>query len=55
MDEDGIESLIGIIKSDLAAKAETVLIISHRGQMMDIFPHEIRVNRIDRFSTIEIT
>jgi len=52
LDDDGIESLIDIIKSDLAPKVETVLIISHRNMMHDTFPCELRVARTDRFSQI---
>lgn len=45
LDDDGIDSLIGIIKNDLAPKVETVLVISHRNMMYDVFPKEIHVKR----------
>lgn len=55
MDDDGIDSLIGIIKNDLASRVETVLIISHRDMMRDTFPREIKVKRRGRFSRLETT
>lgn len=54
LDDDGIESLINIIKTDLASKVETILIVSHRNMMFDTFPKEIKVTREDRFSRLEI-
>ena len=45
LDDDGIDSLIGIIKNDLASKVESIMVISHRNMMHDIFPREIRVKR----------
>jgi len=54
MDDDGIESLINIIKNDLASRVETVLIISHRNLMFDTFPRELRVTRRDRQSKLEV-
>lgn len=45
LDDDGIDSLISIIKNDLAPKVETVLIISHRNMMHDTFPRELIVKR----------
>lgn len=53
MDTDGIESLISIIKDDLAPKVETVFIISHRNTMQDIFPMEMTVTRKNRLSYME--
>jgi DNA repair exonuclease SbcCD ATPase subunit len=53
MDDDGIDALINIIKNDLSSKVESVLIISHRNMMHDIFPQELRVKRSNRFSIIE--
>lgn len=50
LDDDGIDSLINIIKNDLAPKVETVLIISHRNLMRDTFASEVRVTRSGRFS-----
>lgn len=55
MDDDGIDALISIIKNDLASKAESILIISHRDLMFDTFPHEIRVVRKDRLSRLTVT
>lgn len=52
LDDDGIDSLINIIKNDLAPKVETILIISHRNLMHDTFPRELKVTRTDRFSQI---
>jgi len=52
LDDDGIDSLINIIKNDLAPKVETILIISHRNLMHDTFPRELKVIRTDRFSQI---
>lgn len=54
MDDDGIDSLIGIIKNDLASRVETVLIISHRDLMKDTFPREIKVKRRGRMSRLEV-
>jgi len=53
MDDDGIDALINIIKNDLSNKVESVLIISHRNMMHNIFPQELRVKRSNRFSIIE--
>lgn len=46
LDDDGIDSLINVIKNDLATKVETVMIISHRNMMHDTFPRELRVKRM---------
>ena len=54
LDDDGIDALINIIKTDLAHRVETILVISHRNLMFDTFSREIRVIRKDRFSTLEI-
>lgn len=53
MDDDGIDALINIIKNDLSNKVESILIISHRNMMHDVFPQELRVKRSNRFSMIE--
>ena len=53
LDDDGIDSLINIIKNDLASKVEAILIISHRQHMQDVFPSQILVKRSNRFSQIE--
>lgn len=45
LDDDGIDSLINIIKNDLAPKVESVLIISHRNMMHDTFDRELVVKR----------
>jgi DNA repair exonuclease SbcCD ATPase subunit len=54
LDDDGIDSLINIVKDDLSSKVESVLIISHREMMWDIFPNEIKVVRKDRFSHLRV-
>lgn len=53
LDDDGIGSLINIIKEDLQSKVEATLIISHRGSMWDVFSSQILVKRKHRFSHIE--
>lgn len=45
LDDDGIDSLINIIKNDLSPKVESVLIISHRNMMHDTFARELVVKR----------
>ena len=60
LDDDGIDSLISVIKNDLANKVETIMVISHRNMMHDTFPRELRVKRTGSgdfrgFSEIEIT
>ena len=52
MDDDGIESLINIIKNDLSSRIESILIISHRNMMQDVFPKELLVKRSNRFSVV---
>lgn len=52
LDDDGVDALINIIKNDIAPKVETVLIISHKTHMFDVFPNEIKVVRTDRFSQL---
>jgi DNA repair exonuclease SbcCD ATPase subunit len=54
LDDDGIDSLINVIKNDLAGRVETILIISHREHMQDTFAKEIKVRRRNRFSTLEV-
>ena len=54
LDDDGIDSLISIIKDDLTTKVESIIIISHRNMMFDIFPNEIKVVRQDRFSHLRV-
>jgi DNA repair exonuclease SbcCD ATPase subunit len=54
MDDDGIDSLISIIKNDLASRVETVLIISHRNMMFDTFEREIKVTRKERYSYLNL-
>lgn len=46
LDDDGIDSLINVIKNDLAPKVETIIVISHRNLMYDTFPTEIHVKRL---------
>ncbi len=55
LDDDGIDSLVSIIKNDLAPKVETILIISHRNMMFDTFSREIKVSRTDRFSQLVLS
>lgn len=45
LDDDGIDSLINVIKNDLGDKVETVMIISHRDMMHDTFPRELCIKR----------
>ncbi len=54
LDDDGIDSLINIIKNDLANRVESMLIISHRENMKDTFPRQILVKRKQRFSRVEM-
>ena len=59
LDDDGIDSLINVIKNDLSSKVESIMIISHRNMMHDTFAKEIKVSRIGEeefrgFSQIEI-
>lgn len=53
LDDDGIDALINVIKTDLATRVESILIISHRNNMQDTFPSQIAIKRKDRFSHIE--
>lgn len=52
LDIAGINGLINIIKNDLANRVQAVLIISHRDDMHNCFPNQVRVTRRDRFSMI---
>lgn len=54
MDDDGIDSLISVIKNDLASRVETILVISHRNLMFDTFPKEIKVTRTKRQSELQV-
>jgi len=59
LDDDGIDSLINVIKNDLSSKVESIMIISHRNMMHDTFPKEIKVSRTGEgdfrgFSQLEI-
>lgn len=55
LDDDGIEALINIIKTDLSHRVESILLISHRNMMFDTFSKELRVTRHGRFSKLEIS
>jgi len=55
LDEDGIDSLISIIKDELAPKVESIMVISHRNLMFDTFPRELQVTRENRVSRIEVS
>ena len=52
LDEAGRQVLISIIKDDLAMRFESIFIISHSDCFRDVFPHQITVERTDRFSHI---
>ena len=54
LDDDGIEALINIIKTDLSHRVESILMISHRNMMFDTFSKELRVTRHGRFSKLEV-
>lgn len=59
LDDDGIDSLISIIKNDLATKVESIIIISHRNMMHDTFTRELLVKRegsseFRGFSTLQL-
>lgn len=54
LDDDGIDSLINVIKTDLASRVETILVVSHRNMMYDTFPREAKVTRRNRFSHLEL-
>ncbi len=54
LDDDGIDSLINIIKNDLGNRVETMLVISHRNMMKDCFHREIQVTRKKRFSRLQV-
>jgi chromosome segregation ATPase len=53
LDIGGVDSLVQIIKNDIAAKAETVLMISHRSTLVDLFPRHMTVKREGRLSRID--
>jgi DNA repair exonuclease SbcCD ATPase subunit len=52
LDEAGRQMLISVIKDDLATRFESIFIISHSDCFHDVFPHQITVERTDRFSHI---
>lgn len=59
LDDDGIDSLINVIKNDLAGKVETIMVISHRNMMHDTFSKELRIKRVGSdecrgFSRLEV-
>lgn len=59
LDDDGIDSLINVIKNDLADRVETIMVISHRNMMHDTFPRELCVKRLGDndfrgFSRVEV-
>lgn len=59
LDTEGIESFIDVIyndfhdSSDSRPRPDTVLVISHRPEMLDAFPTKIMVKKRDGFSFIE--
>ncbi|MFA5766396.1 MAG: hypothetical protein WC919_00545 [Candidatus Paceibacterota bacterium] len=52
LDESGRQMLISVIKDDLATRFESIFIISHSDCFHDVFPHQITVERTDRFSHV---
>lgn len=52
LDESGVEILSNIIKDDFSGRVDSILIISHRSDMVGKFQSEIKVSRQDRFSKI---
>lgn len=52
LDEAGRQVLINIIKNDLATRFESIFVISHSDCFRDVFPHQITIERTDRFSHI---
>jgi DNA repair exonuclease SbcCD ATPase subunit len=52
LDESGRQLLIDVIKNELAPRFESIFIISHSDCFYDVFPHQITVERTDRFSHI---
>jgi DNA repair exonuclease SbcCD ATPase subunit len=52
LDEAGRQMLISVIKDDLATRFESIFIISHSDCFHDVFPHQVTVERTDRFSHI---
>lgn len=52
LDDDGVEALINIIKNELSHKVESILVISHKTNMFDVFPRQITVQRSNRLSRI---
>jgi DNA repair exonuclease SbcCD ATPase subunit len=59
LDSEGIESFIDIINNDFCGESETkpkpstILVISHRPEMLDAFPSKILVKKRQGFSFIE--
>jgi len=45
LDEANVENFVDIVTNDIAQKVETILVISHRNLMRDLFPHQITVRR----------
>ncbi len=52
MDDAGTSALVDVINNDLAAKVETVLVISHKDTMRDVFPRQVLVERRQRLSYV---
>lgn len=53
MDHQGLNALIHIIKNDLANRAGSTFIISHRNTMQSVFGSEIKVRKRDKLSYLE--
>lgn len=52
LDPEGVESLIDVVMNDLAPRVDTVLVVSHRLEMRDSFPHHLVVRKEDGFSVV---
>jgi DNA repair exonuclease SbcCD ATPase subunit len=52
LDDDGINGLVNIIKNDISSKVESVLIVSHKDSMKDMFHKQLLVRRTNRFSQL---
>lgn len=52
LDDDGINGLVNIIKNDISTKVESIMIISHKDSMKDMFHKQLLVRRVNRFSQL---
>lgn len=53
LDRKGAKLLVDIVKNDLTAKVDTVLVISHRSDMRGVFDSEIRIKKDGDISYIK--